>query len=71
MLEIGPKKRGLMPMNARYTAFEILMVDPDVPNVSATSGTADKMAVEDMGERNPQIPKMNVIAFFLRFENRL
>lgn len=57
-------------MNARYKALEMLMMAPDVWYSSATSGTADKTAVDETGERKPQNASTNKMPRFLHIENR-
>lgn len=66
---IGPQNTGLNPMNTRYRAFVKLIIEPFVLKVAATSGTADKTAVEEIGARNPQKDNTAVITIFLRCEN--
>lgn len=58
---IGAQKQGLSPMNTRYIALLKLMIVPVVANVLATSGTADRTVVDDIGARNPQKASTHVM----------
>jgi len=58
-------------MKSMYKAFETLMIDPSVLNVAATSGTADKTVVEDIGARKLQNDIAATMTIFRRSENLL
>jgi hypothetical protein len=54
-----------------YKAFDTLMMDPSVLNVAATSGTADKTVVEEIGARKLQNDIAATMTIFRRSENLL
>lgn len=58
-------------MKSIYRALDILMIDPSVLYVAATSGTADKTVVEEMGARKLQNDTVATMAIFRRSENLL
>jgi len=45
----------------RYRALDKLIMVPLVSKVAATSGTADKIVVDEMGARNPHQARTKVI----------
>lgn len=67
----GPQKMGLKPMKSIYIALLRLMIEPEVWYVSATSGTAAKTLVEEMGARKLQRQRMHTIRFLRPWENLL
>ena len=58
-------------MKTRYRALLALMISSFVPNVFPTSGTAIRIAVEEMGARNAQYEMMVTIEILRHGENRL
>lgn len=58
-------------MNSMYSAFDTLMIEPSVLNVAATSGTADRTVVDDIGAKKLQNDMTATRIFFRLFEKRL
>lgn len=58
-------------MNSMKNALLKSMTGPPVLNVSATSGIAARIAVDDAGARNPQNEHTAVMAAFRLGEKRL
>ena len=58
-------------MNSMYIAFDRFMIDPSVPNVADTSGTADSTVVDETGARNEQKDRTAVMICLRRKEKRL
>lgn len=58
-------------MKSMYSAFDILIIDPSVLYVAATSGTADKTVVEETGARKLQKDIAATMIIFRRSENLL
>jgi hypothetical protein len=57
-------------MDARYRALLAFIMSPAVPNVVASSGTAVRIAVEEMGVRKAQYVRIATMAIFRDGENR-
>lgn len=57
-------------MKARYRALLALMMSDVVSYVFASSGTAAKMAVDDMGARNAQYESIETMTAFRAGEKR-
>lgn len=58
-------------MNSMYNAFEMLIIDPSVLKVAATSGTADKTVVDETGARKLQNDIAATMTIFRLSEKRL
>jgi hypothetical protein len=56
-------------MATKYRALDKFIIELDVLNELATSGTADKTAVDDTGERKAQNERTRTMMFFLRGVN--
>jgi hypothetical protein len=67
---MGPHKHGDRPIQIIYIALLKLMIEPDVLKVLATSGTAARIVVDEMGERKPHRERMAVMACLRRLEKR-
>lgn len=61
----GPQKQGEMPMNTKYKALLKLMTVPVLLYVEATSGTAAKIVVEDIGAKKEQYDSKATMTTFL------
>jgi hypothetical protein len=58
-------------MKSMYKAFDTLMMEPSVLNVFATSGTAERTVVEEMGARKLQKETTATMTIFRRGVNLL
>jgi hypothetical protein len=66
----GPQKHGETPINSIYRALDKLIIVPVLLYVAATSGTAAKIVVLEIGARKLQKERSATMTTFREFGSR-